>query len=92
MDFSKIRQLPFYPSKHRIRQGIICLKERLLGLDFSMPDRMYDRKRNDGAMYVVTPKTALKESFVCVDLEKYPRIIDVAGKKIWFFQGWRCRV
>ena len=86
MEFSMIQRLPFFPNKHRICRGLACLKESFLGLDFSMPDRMYDRKRNDGAMYVVTPKNTLKEAFDCVDLKKYPRIIDIGcgkGYVLW---------
>ena len=86
MDFSKIQKLPFFPNKHRIRQGLSCMKESLRGLDFTMPDRMYDRKRNDGAMYLATPESTLKEAFDCVDLEKFPRILDIGcgkGYVLW---------
>ena len=88
--FSKLRNSRFYPSKYRIRQGLNCIRERILGLDFSMPDRMYDRKRNDGAMYVATPKNALKKAFDCVDVKKYPRIIDIGcGKGYVMWQAKR---
>ena len=42
------------PNKHRIRVVLDSFNEWLRGLDFTMPDRMYDRKRNDGGMYLVS--------------------------------------
>lgn len=86
MSLSKLRALRFFPNKHRIRQGLACWRERLQGLDFSMPDRMYDRGRNDGAMYLATPKDTLTEAFECVDIGKYPRILDIGcgkGYVLW---------
>ncbi len=55
--------------------------EWLRGLDFTMPDRMYDRKRNDGGMYLVSSEKIVSELMGMVDKQKYP----------WFSWTWRLR-
>lgn len=86
MDFSKIRKLRFFPTRYRIRVALNSIKEKFLGLDFSMPDRMYDRKRNDGAMYVASPDPILYGLLGCVDIKKYRNFFDVGcgkGYVLW---------
>lgn len=81
MNFDKIAALPFVPTAHRLRLAAAGLRERMRGLDFTMPDRMYDRGRNDGAMYYATPRGILRELFACVDRERFSRFIDVGCGK-----------
>lgn len=86
MDFSKIAQLPFIPNKHRVELAMASFKEKIRGLDFTMPDRMYDRNRNDGAMYYASPEKILKELFSCVDMNKFHSFIDIGcgkGYVLW---------
>lgn len=80
MDFSKITSLPFIPNKHRVRLALSSAKERLLGLDFTLPDRMYDRNRKDGAMYYATPPSALKQLFETID-PAFDSFIDIGCGK-----------
>lgn len=86
MDFSKIRDLPFFPSAHRVQVVMDSLRERLRGLDFTMPDAMHDRQRHDGAMYHVTPDEVLKGVFSHVDLKKHGSFLDIGcgkGYVLW---------
>lgn len=74
-----------FPTRYRIYVALNSLKEKLTGLDFFMPDRMYDRKRNDGAMYVASPDI-LYDQLACVDVEKFPNFFDVGcgkGYVLW---------
>lgn len=81
MSFEKIKALPFVPTAHRLKLAAAGLGERLRGLDFTVPDRMYDRGRSDGAMYYATPQGILRELFACVDRERFSRFIDVGCGK-----------
>ncbi len=86
MDFSKITKLQFIPNRHRIRMFLASMKEKLRGLDFTMPDRMYDRERHDGAMYYASPEQILHRMFDCVDREKFHGFIDIGcgkGYVLW---------
>ncbi len=86
MDFSKIRKLRFFPTRYRIHVALNSIKEKLMGLDFSLPDRMYDRNRNDGAMYVASPDPILYGLLGCVDIKKYRNFFDVGygkGYVLW---------
>ena len=77
---------PFIPNKHRIKTVLGSLHEKLRGLDFTMPDRMYDRNRRDGAMYYASPEGILREIFSLVDRETYSRFLDVGcgkGYVLW---------
>ena len=65
------------PNKHRIRVVLDSFHEWLRGLDFTMPDRMYDRKRNDGGMYLVSSEKIVSELMGMVDKQKYPGFLDV---------------
>lgn len=63
MKWNKLTQMPWFPTQHRIKLLLRCIKEKILGLDFSMPDRMYDRGREDGAMYLATEDEMLDKFF-----------------------------
>ena len=69
------------PNKHRIRVVLDSFNEWLRGLDFTMPDRMYDRKRNDGGMYLVSSEKIVSELMGMVDKQKYPGFLDVGCGK-----------
>ena len=69
------------PNKHRIRVVLDSFHEWLRGLDFTMPDRMYDRKRNDGGMYLVSSEKIVSELMGMVDKQKYPGFLDVGCGK-----------
>lgn len=69
------------PNKHRIRVVLDSFHEWLRGLDFTMPDRMYDRKRNDGGMYLVSSEKIVSELMGMVDKRKYPGFLDVGCGK-----------
>lgn len=78
--------IPFMPNKHRIETVWRSLREKIRGLDFTLPDRMQNRHRNDGAMYYASPEEILREIFSKVDLEKYSRFLDVGcgkGYVVW---------
>lgn len=72
---------PFLPNKHRVSVALHALTEKIRGLDFTMPDRMYNRHRNDGAMYYASSKNMLDQIFSLVDREKYSRFLDVGSGK-----------
>lgn len=79
------------PSRHRIEVVARSLREKLRGLDFTMPDRMYDRNRNDGGMYYASPEGILRELFACVDSRKFSRFIDIGcgkGYVLWQAQSY----
>lgn len=81
-----IWELPLMPNRHRISVAWNSLKERLQGLDFSMPDRMYDRGRKDGGMYTATPDRVLRDMFACVDRKRYGAFLDIGcgkGYVLW---------
>lgn len=87
----KIMALPFVPNKHRVKILLSTLKEKLCGLDFSMPDRMYDRNRNDGAMYVASPDGILSDLLSQVDMERFRGFLDIGcgkGYVLWKAQQW----
>lgn len=65
----------------RLRLGLCCLGERLQGLDFTLPDRMYDRGRGDGAMYYASPGGILQRLLDGVDKKRFPRFLDVGCGK-----------
>lgn len=67
--------------RRRLRLGFACLWERLRGLDFSRPDRMYDRGRGDGAMYYATPSGILSELLDRADPKRWPHFLDVGCGK-----------
>lgn len=69
------------PNKHRVRVVLDSFHEWLRGLDFTMPDRMYDRKRNDGGMYLVSSEKIVSELMGMVDKQKYPGFLDVGCGK-----------
>ena len=46
----RVRKWKYFPSRRRIKLAWAALGERMRGLDFSLPDHMYDRGRNDAAM------------------------------------------
>lgn len=91
MKLRKLRTLPFIPTGHRVRLLLSAIRERLLGLDFSMPDRMYDRGREDGAMYVASPDDILNALLSCVDTKKYRALLDIGcgkGYVLWRAKQW----
>lgn len=55
-----------WPSRHRVAVVLKSLGERLHGLDFTLPDRMENRGRADGAMYYASPDGVLQRLFECV--------------------------
>lgn len=65
----------------RLGLGLRCVGEWLQGLDFTLPDRMYDRGRGDGAMYYATPPGILEELLRYADPKRYPRFLDVGCGK-----------
>lgn len=85
-----IRAIPFFPTRHRIRVALASLTEKLFGLDFSMPDRMYDRGRGDGAMYLASSEAMLENLFSCVDMDKPHGFLDVGCGKGYVL--WRARM
>lgn len=83
---NRLRAFAFFPTRHRIRVVLSSLRERLTGLDFTLPDRMYDRGRGDGAMYLASSDSMLAQLFSCVDREKFHRFLDVGcgkGYVLW---------
>ena len=69
------------PVKNRLRYLVSYLWERAHGLDFTLPDRMYDRGRNDGAMYYPTARAVLEDVFSSIDTVAYGRFLDVGCGK-----------
>ena len=67
--------------RNRLRYIVSYLRERSRGLDFTLPDRMYDRRRHDGAMYYATAPEVLADLFACVDSARYDRFLDVGCGK-----------
>lgn len=91
MHVSKLTALPFVPNHYRVSVVLSSLREKLRGLDFSMPDRMYDRNRNDGAMYVASPDEILLDLLSCVDIAKFHGFFDVGcgkGYVLWKAGQW----
>lgn len=81
-----MKNLPFVPNRYRVKLLLSAIKEKWMGLDFSMPDRMYDRRRNDGAMYVVSSYEMLQRLLYYVDTKKYRNFLDVGcgkGYVLW---------
>ena len=85
-----IRAIPFFPTRHRIKVALASLGEKLFGLDFSMPDRMYDRGRGDGAMYLASSDEMLEKLFSCVDMDKPHGFLDIGCGKGYVL--WRARM
>lgn len=82
MKWKRLKEIPWYPTRHRIKLLMRCLKEKILGLDFSMPDRMYDRARNDGAMYLATEDKMLNQFFdLCTRWGHRESFLDVGSGK-----------
>ncbi|HIT34200.1 MAG TPA: class I SAM-dependent methyltransferase [Candidatus Faecousia intestinigallinarum] len=80
--------LSFLPTKHRLQVVSASLLERLQGLDFTMPDRMYDRGRNDGAMYLASSRKMARQLFSLVDKTRFPNFLDVGcGKGFILWQA-----
>ena len=74
-------KLPFLPNRHRMKTAWRSFRERIRGLDFTMPDQMRDRNRNDGAMYYASPENTLRGVFSAVNRDKYSRFLDVGCGK-----------
>lgn len=82
MKWNQLTQMPWFPTRHRIKLLMRCIKEKILGLDFSMPDRMYDRGREDGAMYLATEDEMLDKFFsLCDSLGHSDGFLDVGSGK-----------
>lgn len=69
------------PIRHRLFYIVKHLKEKRRGVDFTLPDRMYDRHRNDGAMYYPSSDCVLRAAFSFTGTEKYDRFFDVGCGK-----------
>lgn len=81
MKLQTIKQFPLFPTRHRLRMAWACVRERLHGLDFTMPDRMFDRGRGDGAMYQISSSWILRELLASVDPEAFPGLLDIGCGK-----------
>lgn len=91
MTSQKLLALPFLPNRHRVKVAMSCLRERLYGLDFSMPDRMYDRGRHDGAMYLASSDEMLRALLSRVDMTKFHSLLDIGcgkGYVLWQARQW----
>lgn len=81
-----ISRFPLIPNRHRMRIAMASLGEWIRGLDFTLPDRLYDRNRNDGAMYYASPASVLQQIFSQIDISRFPRFIDIGcgkGYVLW---------
>ena len=66
-----------------------CIRDFCKGLDFTIPDRMYDRGRNDGAMYYATPEKLLNGVLQHIDPSRYPAFLDIGcGKGFVLRKAW----
>ena len=86
----KIRKWKYFPNRRRVKLARAALGERMRGLDFSLPDHMYDRGRNDAAMYAASSVKALQELFSCIDTGTFDKILDIGCGK--GFVLWQARV
>lgn len=85
----RLCDLPFWPSRHRVALAVRSVRERLRGLDFTLPDRMENRGRGDGAMYYASPDAILQRLFDCVDKERFGRFLDVGCGKGYVLRAAR---
>ena len=67
--------------RHRLFYTVSHVLEKIRGVDFTLPDRMYDRKRNDGAMYYASPNHVLRSVLSEVNVRKYDCFLDVGCGK-----------
>lgn len=79
--FESLKKIPFFPTRHRIQMGLAVIREKTKGLDFSRPDRMYDRAKKGYNMYVISPDEILHNLLSCVDLKQFHSFIDVGCGK-----------
>lgn len=87
MSLKKAPSFLCFPSRRQITMAFRIAFERIVGLDFTFPDRMYDRGRRDGAMYYATHAGILKSLFDSLD-ESYDSIIDIGcGKGFVLYQA-----
>lgn len=76
-------------ARRKIRMLLSCIKDFFNGVDFTIPDRMYDRERNDGAMYYATPNSMLKKIFSFIDHQKHLGFLDIgSGKGYVLAKAW----
>ncbi len=78
-----------WPSRHRVAVALKSLGERLHGLDFTLPDRMENRGRADGAMYYASPDGILQRLFDLVEAERFGRFLDVGCGKGYVLRAAR---
>jgi len=85
----KLRRICGVSIKRKLRMLASCVKDLWDGVDFTIPDRMYDRGRNDGAMYYATPENVLRKVFELVDPRRFPGFLDIgSGKGFVLWKAW----
>lgn len=78
-----------HPVSRKFKLLCSCIRDFCRGVDFTVPDRMYDRGRNDGAMYYATPQKLLQEIFGCIDPAGFPNFLDIGcGKGFVLWKAW----